>query len=117
MNRQTELDVTHASISTPTLSTRIKSSSSLMTYRLMIFYRFILAIFGGYVLAALSAIVIAQTFSEYRVASVMSATLLAFSIHCAAFIWVFMVNKTLKASLGIVVPCLVLWTIYKVAGN
>lgn len=114
MNSQTEFDVIHASNSTSTLSTRIKPPSSLTIYRVMIFYRFVLAIFGGY---ALSAIVIAKTFAEYRVASVMSATLIAFSLHCAAFIWVFMVNKTLKASLGIFIPILVLFIIYKVIGS
>lgn len=117
MNSQTEFDVIHASNSTSTLNTRIPPPSSLTIYRVMIFYRFVLAIFGGYALAALSAIVIAKTFAEYRVASVMSATLIAFSLHCAAFIWVFMVNKTLKASLGIFIPILVLFIIYKVIGS
>lgn len=47
----------------------------------------------------------------------MSATLVAFLLHTTAFIWVFMVNKTLKATLGIVVPCLVLFALIKILGN
>lgn len=83
----------------------------------MIFYRFVLAILGGYLLSALSAMLIAQTFAEYRSSAAMAATLIAFSVYCAAFIWVFMVNKTLKASLGILLPCLILFLIYKSLGN
>lgn len=85
------------------------SDLSLLKYRFMVFYRFLLAIVGGYALASLTAMVVAQAFSEYRAAAVMSATLLAFSMHCAAFIWVFMVHKTLKATLGIILPCLLFW--------
>ena len=117
MNSQTELDVINASVSTPTVSTRAKFAPSLIQYRVMIAYRFALAILGGYLLASLSAIVIAKTFADYRAAAAMSATLLAFCIHCAAFIWVFMVNKTLKASLGILLPSIILFAIYKMMGN
>ncbi|MDQ9019824.1 hypothetical protein RFI02_01745 [Acinetobacter sichuanensis] len=101
-------------------SEKVKKSTktqSLFTYRIMIFYRFILAILGGYILASLSAILIAQTFAEYRSSAAMAATLIAFSLHCAVFIWVFIVNKTLKATLGIFLPILILFLIYKGLGN
>ena len=96
---------------------RFKYFSRLLTYRLMISYRFLLATVGGYALASYSAIVIAQIFAEQRANAVLSATLLAFCIYCAAFIWVFMVKKTLKASLGIVLPTLILWAITTFVGN
>ena len=98
-------------ITAPRIKIKPKSQtdSSLLKYRCMVLYRFILAIVGGYLLSALTAIVVAKAFIDYRAAAVMAATLLAFSIHCAAFIWVFMVHKTLKASLGIFIPCLLLW--------
>lgn len=83
----------------------------------MISYRFLLAIVGGYALASYSAMVIAKTFAEQRSDAVLSATLLAFCIYCAAFIWVFIVKKTLKASLGIVLPTLILWAITTFVGN
>lgn len=94
-----------------------KVQPQLMAYRFMIFYRFLLALIGGYVLAALSAILIAKGFNEYRSSAAMTATMLGFCIHTAAFIWVFMVNKTLKASLGIVVPILLLYIIYHFMGQ
>ena len=112
MQSQTELNV-----DTVLNTDRFKYLSPLLTYRLMITYRFLLAIVGGYALASYSAMVIAKTFAEQRADAVLSATLLAFCIYCAAFIWVFMVKKTLKASLGIVLPTLILWAITTFVGN
>lgn len=91
--------------------------SSLLLYRLMILYRFTIALIGGYALASLSAIVITQFFIEDKLDAAMSSTLIAFCLHCATFIWVFMVHKTLKASLGIFIPCLMLFGAYKLLGN
>ncbi|MDY6484919.1 hypothetical protein SKM56_08860 [Acinetobacter faecalis] len=96
---------------------KTKENQSTLLYRLMILYRFIVALLGGYVLSSLSAILIAEAFSEDRGSAAMGATIVAFLIWTAAFIWVFMVNKTLKASLGIILPSLVLFVIYKLLGN
>lgn len=100
----------------PTPKKKAKAETPI-SYRFMILYRFILALFGGYILAAVSAIAIAELFIEQRANAAMSATLIAFCVQCAAFIWVFMVQKTLKATLGIVLPCLGLWLLLKLLGN
>ena len=116
----TELEMQpSASMSTSNARPKKKSfdQAAVIAYRIMIAYRFLLATFGGYLLASLCAIVIAQYFIEYRSSAAMAATLIAFSVHTAAFIWVFMVNKTLKASLGIIIPSLILFVCYKVMGN
>lgn len=89
----------------------------MLSYRFKVAYRFLLATVGGYLVASLCAIVIAQYFAEYRSSAAVAATLIAFTVHTAAFIWVFMVNKTLKASLGIFTPCLILFILYKGMGN
>lgn len=94
----------------------VKSKQNLMAYRLMIAYRFALAGIGGYALAALSAMLIAQVFSDYRASAAMSATLIAFCLQAGAFIWVFIVNKTLKATLGIVIPTLIIFLLLKFLG-
>ena len=112
---QMDLLTTSVAISLP--PAKVKNKSSLLAYRCMIMYRFALALLGGYVLAALSAIVLAQHFMEYGTSAAMSATLLAFTVHTAAFIWVFMVNKTLNASLGIILSGILLFVIYKFSGN
>ena len=91
------------------IKSKVLTDSTLFKYRCVVFYRFVLALFGGYLLSALTAIVIAKAFIDSRATAAIAATLLAFCIHCAAFIWVFMVHKTSKASLGIFIPCLVLW--------
>lgn len=104
-------------ISSRSPSKKLKKQASLMPYRFMIAYRFVLALIGGYVLASLSAIMIAHHFAEYRGSAAMSATLIALTLWACAFIWVFMVNKTLKASLGIIIPSLALYVMYKLLGN
>lgn len=96
---------------------KAKTQAPQLLYRCMIFYRFMLATAGGYVLASLSAIVIAQLFITHKSSAAMSAILIAFCLHCAVFIWVFMVNKTLKASLGIILPTVLLFIVYKLIGN
>lgn len=108
-----------ATIASPNIrpNKKAKEQPALFAYRVMIGYRFILATAGGYLLASLAAIVIAQYFADYKSSAAMAATLVAFIVHCAAFIWVFMVNKTLKASLGIAIPCLILFMIFKGLGN
>ena len=89
----------------------------MLAYRGMILYRFILAGIGGYILASLAAIVIAQLFMDAGSSAAMSATLIGFSLNTAAFIWVFMVNKTRKATFGIVMPSVLLYIAYKLLGN
>lgn len=106
-----------SSIATTPKQPKVKAKPALTAYRIMIVYRFLLAAVGGYVLASLSAIVIAQYYVDYQSSAAMAATLIAFTVSCAAFIWVFMVNKTLKASLGILIPSLILFVLYKVMGN
>lgn len=107
-------------VSTPQNSSarakRNTQPTNLQLYRCMILYRFLLAGVGGYILSALTAIVIAQSFADHASSAATSATMLAFVIHTAAFIWVFMVNKTLQASLGIVIPSILLWSISKWMG-
>ncbi|MGO1158356.1 hypothetical protein ACTL4S_05985 [Acinetobacter lwoffii] len=98
-------------------SSKNKVKANLLAYRGMILYRFMLAGIGGYILASLAAIVIAQLFMDAGSSAAMSATLIGFSLNTAAFIWVFMVNKTRKATLGIAIPGVLLYIAYKLLGN
>ncbi|MCH7313787.1 iron transporter [Acinetobacter sp. ANC 3882] len=88
--------------------------SSLIKYRLMIFSRFILAIFGGYYFASIAAMLMGAFFSAepLKANAVFGATMLAFVIHCAVFIWVFLVNSTLKVWLGVIVPSVLMTVMY-----
>ena len=117
MNQPAPLD-SFDQMKSPRVSAKKKAKAQTpLSYRLMILYRFILALVGGYVLSALSAMVIADIFVEQKANAAMSATLIAFCLYCGAFIWVFMVQKTLKASLGIVVPSILLWILIQFLGN
>lgn len=111
----------NAGVKSALMTTELKSNTKherrIFLYRCMIFYRFLLAIVGGYILASLSAIVIAQLFIAHRSSAATSATMIAFALHCAVFIWVFMVNKTAKASMGIILPSILLFIVYKLLGN
>lgn len=110
MNNPASLDLATATALPQSRPQRTQAKKSVpLRYRGMIAYRFALALFGGYALASLSAMFIATLFAQDRLNAALSATLTAFVVHCAVFIWVFMVNKTLKASLGVLLPCLVLF--------
>lgn len=121
MNTQVSLDakVNETTDNKTALKPKINSSknvnsSARLRYRLMIFLRFVLAIFGGYYLAAISATVLGMSFSSepLKANAVLSATMLAFVLYCAVFIWVFMVSSTLKAWLGVIVPSFVMTVLY-----
>lgn len=101
---------------TPKAPTKTKAKPKMLAYRCMIFYRFLLAALGGYLLASLAAIVIAQTFSESGASAAMSATFIGFILQACAFIWVFMVNKTFKATIGIILPSVLLYITYRFLG-
>ena len=83
-----------------------------VSYRLMVLLS-VIALLGGYLLAALSALTIAKSLYCKSCECAMSATLIAFCLNCAAFVWVFMVQKTLKTTLGIAVPCIALYALLK----
>lgn len=117
MNHPAPLD-SFEQMDRPRVSAKKKTKAATpLSYRFMILYRFILALLGGYILSALSAIVIAELFAEQPANAAMSATLIAFCLYCSAFIWVFMVQKTVKASLGIIVPSVLLWILIQFLGN
>ena len=101
----------------PVIRSKKKVQPKLTAYRFMIFYRFILAALGGYALATFAAMAIAKYFSEYQSSAAMSATMIAFLLQTGAFIWVFMVNKTLKATLGILVPAGLFYIAYQFLGK
>ncbi len=95
----------------------LTSSSQLIRYRCMIAYRCLLALLGGYVFASLTAITIGQIFAEYRSSAASAATLIGFVVHVAVFIWVFMVQKTRIASLGVLLPCIGLFLLNHYLGS
>ncbi|WP_216933947.1 MULTISPECIES: hypothetical protein [unclassified Acinetobacter] len=117
MNSPNMHAIATGTVTAPSPSSKNKVKANMLAYRGMILYRFILAGVGGYLLASLVTIVIAQLFMDAGSSAAMSATLIGFSLNTVAFIWVFMVNKTMKATLGIVIPSVLLYITYKFLGN
>ncbi|MDR7015508.1 hypothetical protein [Acinetobacter sp. 3657] len=101
-------------VATKSVSKHRIQQSSLLKYRLMVFSRFVLAIFGGYYFAAIATMLLVFLFptEPLKANAVLSVTMLAFIIHCALFIWVFMVNSTLKVWLSVVLPSVLMTLIY-----
>lgn len=102
-------------VPTKVSSKKVKTQKkSMIRYRVMIFFRFVLAIFGGYYFAAITAMLIGVFFhtEPLKANAVMSATMLAFILHCGVFIWVFMVNSTLKVWLGVILPSVLMTAVY-----
>ena len=54
----------------------------------------------------------ATSFVPLKANAVLSVTMLAFIIHCALFVWIFMVKSTLKVWLAVVLPSVLMTFIY-----
>lgn len=73
-------------------------------YRLGVASRSVTAIVGGYLLAALSTMLLSVCLPMARVEAVMTATLLSFAIYTCAVMWVFATGSALRAWLGLLIP-------------
>ncbi|WP_026597481.1 hypothetical protein [Methylobacterium sp. 77] len=77
-------------------------------YRLMVAGRTLLAIFGGYALAAIATAFLSLTLPLDRSEAVAAATLASFAIMAAAVIWVFSARSLGRAAIGLALPALCL---------
>jgi len=73
-------------------------------YRLGVASRSVAAIVGGYLLAALSTMLLSVCLPMARVEAVMTATLASFAIYTCAVLWVFATSSALRAWLGLLIP-------------
>ncbi|MCU4412874.1 iron transporter [Acinetobacter sp. WU_MDCI_Axc73] len=88
------------------------SKTTPISYRIQILIRFVVALFGGYALSALLAVVISLAFKNTPTSAVMTATMLAFICHVCVFIWVFLQHSLIKSMMGVMIPLLILTVIY-----
>jgi len=79
-----------------------------LRYRLGVASRSVAAIVGGYLLAALSTMLLSVCLPMERVEAVMTATLLSFAIYTCAVLWVFATGSARRAWLGLLIPCAVM---------
>lgn len=74
--------------------------------------RVLCALIGGYLLSTLSAILIALHLPGDKVNSIITGLLLTFIIYTVAVIYVFAAKTTLRASMGVFVPCVLMYCFY-----
>lgn len=83
-------------------------ASKAQAYRWQVAARAAAAIFGGYALANIASIGIAQILPMPQKDAVMTALLLSFAIYTGAVLWVFAVRSVLNAWLGLLAPAVLL---------
>lgn len=83
-------------------------SHNLNRYRREIALRVLAAVFGGYALANVVAVILSFLLPMSTSNAVMTSLLLSFAIYTAAVLWVFSVKSVHKAWLGLAVPGVVL---------
>lgn len=80
-------------------------------YRRQIALRVLLAIFGGYALANIAAILLAYLLPMPKSDAVMTGILLSFAIYSGAIMWVFAARTLRQAWQGLALPSLILGTL------
>lgn len=98
---------------------RAKQSKShlLFHYRVMVALRFVVAIFGGYLLAAVTAKCLSLSALLPEASMVLAATMLAFIIQVVVLIWAFLLHSLMNVCLGIFMGTLIMYVIYIVVSG
>ncbi|TDV69827.1 DUF3649 domain-containing protein [Pseudomonas sp. LP_7_YM] len=81
-------------------------------WRLAVASRVAAAVFGGYLLTALSSICLAQFLPLARAEAVVLGMTLSFLVYLPAVLWCFACRTAWRAWLGLLLPCAVLGAIY-----
>lgn len=74
------------------------------SYRWAVASRVLAAVFGGYVLAALSSVCMAWMLPMARGEAVVSAMMLSFLVYLVAVLWCFASHSASRAWLGLAIP-------------
>ena len=71
--------------------------------------RVLIALVGGYLLSALSAIAIGLHLPGDKINSIITGLMCTFIIYTVTVIFVFAAKTTLRAGIGVLVPCLLVY--------
>lgn len=82
----------------------VLSLSSAARHRWRVASRAVAAVLGGYVLAALSAAVLAVALPLPRADATLTGTMLSFLVFACAVIWVFAARTATRAWVGLLLP-------------
>lgn len=84
-------------------------------YRLAVTSRILAALFGGYLVAALTSVCITQFLPLSRADAVVTGMLLSFLVYLVAVLWCFACRSALLAWLGMLLPSAVLGAVFACA--
>ncbi|HEX8595517.1 MAG TPA: DUF3649 domain-containing protein [Pseudomonas sp.] len=101
----------------PQLKKRVrvaKGSAVSMAYRLAVASRILAAVFGGYLVAALTSVCITQWIPMPRADAVITGMLLSFLAYLVAVLWCFACRTAWQAWFGVLLPCAVLAAVFAI---
>ena len=91
---------------------KAKGAQVSLAYRLAVTSRTLAALFGGYLLAALTSVCLTQWLPMSRADAVVTGMLLSFLAYLGAVIWCFACRTALRAWFGILLPAAVLAAVF-----
>lgn len=91
---------------------KAKSAQVSLAYRLAVTSRILAALFGGYLLAALTSVCLTQWLPMPRADAVVTGMLLSFLAYLCAVIWCFACRSAWRAWAGILLPAAILAALF-----
>ncbi|WP_032625780.1 DUF3649 domain-containing protein [Pseudomonas syringae] len=91
---------------------KVKSAQVSLAYRLAVTSRALAALFGGYLLAALTSVCLTQWLPMSRADAVVTGMLLSFLAYLGAVIWCFACRSAWRAWAGILLPAAILAALF-----
>jgi ABC-type uncharacterized transport system permease subunit len=74
--------------------------------------RVLIALLGGYLFSAFSAVLISQLSPGDKINSIITGLLLSFIIYTVIVLFVFATKTTLRAAAGVFIPCIAMYFFY-----
>ena len=91
---------------------KAKGAQVSLAYRLAVTSRVVAALFGGYLLAALTSVCLTQWLPMSRADAVVTGMLLSFLAYLGAVIWCFACRTAWRAWIGILLPAALLAALF-----
>lgn len=91
---------------------KAKAAGVSLMYRLAVTSRIVAALFGGYLIAALSSVCISQWVPMSRADAVVTGMMLSFVAYLLAVIWCFACRTAWRAWAGILLPAAILAAVF-----
>lgn len=104
-----------ATMDAPNVKERVRKAKAAgvsLAYRLAVTSRIVAALFGGYLIAALTSVCITQWMPMPRADAVVTGMMLSFVAYLLAVIWCFACRTAWRAWAGILLPAAILAAVF-----